>query len=102
MSKTSLEIVELINNSAADLLTKIGELEVISENLESKISEQNDEIEELEGELNDIEEDEDSFNFELRKDQNNLRNISCLEELFENLDRIPINELEELVNKYKL
>ena len=33
---------------------------------------------------------------------NTLRVLTALEDLVENLDRIPINDLEELINKYKL
>lgn len=93
MKKTPLQLVEVINNGAADLLTKIGELEQTIEDKDS-------EIEGLEEIVSDFESEPDGYILE--DHQNNLRTSTCLEELFENIDRIPIQELEELVNKYKL
>lgn len=40
-------------------------------------------------------------NFRLKAYQDNLRTSMVVESLFDNLDYIPLNELEELIDKYK-
>ena len=57
--------------------------------------------EELECALEEIEVLENSHNFRLPEDYNNLRYSIALNQLFENMKSIEINELEDFVSKIK-
>lgn len=67
------------------------------------ISRQTDEIEELTDEISGLEEriDELQKDFSLEGIHANLRTQTAIEELFDNLDYIPITELETFVNTHK-
>jgi|GEM_PF-4606004 len=63
-----------------------------------KIKQLEDKIDDLEAKLSSI---EDGGLFTLYGGHDNIVTKMLMDDLFGNLDRIPMNELEELVNKYK-
>lgn len=64
---------------------------------ESKIEDLKEDVEGLEEQL---QEAETLSSFVLDDNHNNIRTISCFESIFNNLDYIPIEELETIVKKY--
>lgn len=93
--KESKELAKTINESVDELLVKISDLY-------EKIELKDDDIKDLENELEELRQEDHTPQFEIEEHQNNLRTTSCLEKLFDNLDRIPIAELEELTEKHNL
>ena len=90
--KESKQIAQTIKELTGDLIEKIT-------SQKQEIDDQQEEINDLKGELDNL---NDKETFELTKLQNNLRTASCIQQLFDNLDRIPISELENLTEKYSL
>jgi len=94
----SLKTIEKAKENLIDLITNLVELtEKEVEKLSTEIEEKESEIEELKEELN------NTTPFKYPKGFNaNIVVVGALEELFENLNRIPISEIEELVAKYRI
>lgn len=93
--KESKELAKTIKKSTNELIEKISFLTSELDDAEYSVRQLSEEVEGLQ-------EIVDEGRFTLTKEQNNLRTSSCFEKLFNNLDRIPINELEELTEKYSL
>lgn len=92
--------LETIKESKGKLVGLINELVNLTEkeieNLSSKIEDLEIKVEELEEEL------KIKVPFNYPKGFNaNIVVVGVLEDLFENLNRIPVSEIEALVNKYK-
>jgi len=76
------------------------------------INEQEEKIEKLERKVSDLEEETECLEEQLEEKSgyfeypqgfdNNIIVVGVLESLFENMDRIPISDLEDFVNKYSI
>lgn len=68
------------------------------ESHEKEITKLNEENESLQGEIEELNE---GLKIQIPEGiHNNIRTMSCIESLINNLDYVPINELEQLVSKY--
>lgn len=76
----------------SELKKQIEKLREKNETLKEEVSELQEEIQELES----IEK------YELPKHLSTLRITSAINDVIDNIERIPVNELEEFVNKFKL
>jgi len=90
---------EELEDDVKRLKDEVEELEDENEELEDKVDKLKDEVEELEKAVFESE-SKDSFEFE-NKVHNNLRTQSALEDLFKNMDYIPIDKLEAFINRHK-
>jgi len=108
-SETIKKLEEIENEHGIDVSDIISEVEELfddNEELEDDIKKLKDEIEDLEEKVEELEgvvlesESKDNFEFD-NKIHNNLRTQSALEDLFKNIDYIPIDKLEKFINQHK-
>ena len=92
-----------MENKIKELEAEIRDLESENKRLESKIDDKDNEIDELQDDIfeNEKEIDQLKQGFHLELIHANVRTQSVIEELFDNLDYIPIAELEKFINNYK-
>lgn len=113
MSKRSLLIGKIeglkTENNTESVVKIISEVEDLFDDLEmfeDEIDDLKDEIKDKKSEISDLEDEiselEDKNPIEFDKQMhNNLRTQSVLEDLLNNIDYIPIAELEEFVTKHR-
>lgn len=92
------DLIEEVNSVFEEFEDKIEEIESDVKEKDEKIDNLKDEVGELEGVIEEIE-SLPKFNID-NEMHNNIRTVSCLESIFNNLDYIPIEELETIVKKY--
>jgi len=92
------EVEELFDDNE-ELEDDVKELKQKVEDLKDEVEDLKDEVEGLEESLLEAE-SKTPFEFE-NQTHNNLRTQSALEDLFKNIDYIPIDKLEEFINQHK-
>lgn len=80
---------------------EIDEIKIYIEEQETKISNLTDTVSELRDEVNGLQDEADKMYFEYPTNfNNNIVMVSALEKMFANLDRIPVDKLDEFVDQY--
>ena len=92
-----------MENKIKELESDIRYLESENKSLESKIANKDDEIDELHDEISNLETEVDELKkgFHLEGIHANARMQSVIEEFFDNLNYIPVTEIENFVNTHK-
>jgi len=108
-SKTIKKLEEIEKEhriDVSDIISEVEELFDDNEELEDYVKDLKQKVEDLKDEVEELEkavfesESKDNFEFD-NKIHNNLRTQSALEDLFKNIDYIPIDKLEAFINRYK-
>jgi len=102
------DAIDLINELDEELTSVKGD----KAELQDEASDLRDDVKKLKSRIEDLEEETECLEEQLEEKSdcfeypqgfdNNIVVVGVLESLFENMDRIPISDLEDFVNKYSI